>query len=250
MKPLISLQLWSVQEACAEDFESVLEQVKAFGYDGVEFAGYYNRKAQTIKAKLADLSLRVSGAHVGFEQLRDEFNQTVAFEKALGNDVLIVPYMDAPSEKEWEEQILILKEISDKLNKEGLTLGYHNHAHELMAIPQVNILEKMIELIPTIQLEVDTYWLAYAGVDVIPWLTKHQQNIKWLHLKDMRVTGDEKESTEIGKGMLPIDRYLDWAKEAELDWVVIEQEAFQELTPMESAKINVKTLKEWKEKGR
>ena len=244
MKPLISLQLWSVQDACQENFEEVLTKVKEYGYDGVEFAGYYGRSAEEIKKTLAELSLKGSGAHISFESLRDDFEKTINFEKEIGNQAVIVPYMGADSLEEWTEKILELKEIAKKVNSEGLVLGYHNHAHEIMDIPDVNILEKMVEMIPDIQLEVDTYWLSYAGVDVLAWLKKYQKNIKWLHLKDMLVTGEEKESTEIGQGILPIESYLDWAKNADLEWVVIEQEAFQKLTPMESAAVNVKTLKE------
>ena len=244
MKPLISLQLWSVQDACQENFEEVLTKVKEYGYDGVEFAGYYDYSAEELKKILADLSLKVSGAHISFEALRDDFEKTINFEKEIGNQAVIVPYMGADSLEEWTEKILALKEIAKKVNSEGLVLGYHNHAHEIMDIPDVNILEKMVEMIPDIQLEVDTYWLSYAGVDVLPWLNKYQNNIKWLHLKDMLVTGEEKESTEIGQGILPIESYLNWAKNANLEWVVIEQEAFQKLTPMESAAVNVKTLKE------
>lgn len=244
MKPLISLQLWSVQDACQENFEEVLTKVKEYGYDGVEFAGYYDYSAEELKKILADLSLKGSGAHISFEALRDDFEKTINFEKEIGNQAVIVPYMGADSLEEWTEKILALKEIAKKVNSEGLVLGYHNHAHEIMDIPDVNILEKMVEMIPDIQLEVDTYWLSYAGVDVLPWLNKYQNNIKWLHLKDMLVTGEEKESTEIGQGILPIESYLNWAKNANLEWVVIEQEAFQKLTPMESAAVNVKTLKE------
>ncbi|NKC59437.1 sugar phosphate isomerase/epimerase [Vagococcus fluvialis] len=244
MKPLISLQLWSVQDACQENFEEVLTKVKEYGYDGVEFAGYYGCSAEEIKKTLAELSLKVSGAHISFEALRDDFEKTINFEKEIGNQAVIVPYMGADSLEEWTEKILALKEIAKKVNSEGLVLGYHNHAHEIMDIPDVNILEKMVEMIPDIQLEVDTYWLSYAGVDVLAWLKKYQKNIKWLHLKDMLVTGEEKESTEIGQGILPIESYLNWAKNANLEWVVIEQEAFQKLTPMESAAVNVKTLKE------
>ncbi|MFW7401696.1 sugar phosphate isomerase/epimerase family protein [Vagococcus fluvialis] len=244
MKPLISLQLWSVQDACQENFEEVLTKVKEYGYDGVEFAGYYDYSAEEIKKTLAELSLKGSGAHISFESLRDDFEKTINFEKEIGNQAVIVPYMGADSLEEWTEKILALKEIAKKVNSEGLVLGYHNHAHEIMDIPDVNILEKMVEMIPDIQLEVDTYWLSYAGVDVLAWLKKYQKNIKWLHLKDMLVTGEEKESTEIGQGILPIESYLNWAKNANLEWVVIEQEAFQKLTPMESAAVNVKTLKE------
>ena len=244
MKPLISLQLWSVQDACQENFEEVLTKVKEYGYDGVEFAGYYDYSDEELKKILAELSLKGSGAHISFESLRDDFEKTINFEKEIGNQAVIVPYMGADSLEEWTEKILALKEIAKKVNSEGLVLGYHNHAHEIMDIPDVNILEKMVEMIPDIQLEVDTYWLFYAGVDVLAWLKKYQKNIKWLHLKDILVTGEEKESTEIGQGILPIESYLDWAKNADLEWVIIEQEAFQKLTPMESAAVNVKTLKE------
>ena len=246
MKPLISLQLWSVQDACQEDFEDVLTKVKEYGYDGVEFAGYYNRESQNLKKILDELSLQVSGAHVGFEALRDDFEATITFEKEIGNQAVIVPYMEAETLEEWTQKIVALKEISEKVSAEGLVLGYHNHAHEIGAIPNVNILEKMIEMIPTIQLEIDTYWLAYAGIDVISWLTKYQKNIKWLHIKEMFVNGETRESTEIGKGILPIASYLKWAESADLEWVVIEQEAFQDLEPMESAKVNVEILKELK----
>ena len=244
MKPLISLQLWSVQDACKDNFDSVLEQVKAFGYEGVEFAGYYDKTSNELKSTLNELGLKISEIQSGVEALRDNFEATIAYEKEIGNQSVIVPYIGADTEDEWEEKITELKEIADKVAAEGLTLGYHNHAHEIMDIPNVNILEKMIEMIPSIQLEIDTYWLTFAGVEVLPWLTKHQQNIKWLHIKDMLVTGDDRESTEIGKGILPIASYMEWAKSADLEWVVIEQEAFQALTPMESAEVNIKTLKE------
>ena len=57
MKPLISLQLWSVQDACQENFEEVLTKVKEYGYDGVEFAGYYDYSAEELKKILAELPL-------------------------------------------------------------------------------------------------------------------------------------------------------------------------------------------------
>lgn len=243
MKPKLSIQLWSVQEECQKDFKHVLNEMKRYGYDGVEFANYYEQDASVLKEQLNELGLEVSGAHVPFENLRDHFEETVKFEKALGNHSLIIPFIGAESLEEWQEKIKELAIIKDRLAKENLVLGYHNHAHEIKDIPGVNILEEMVRLVPDIQLEVDTYWLAFAEIDVIPWLNQYKNNIKWLHIKDMTVNHDEKESTEIGKGILPISDYLDWAIQNELEWVVVEQEAFQELTPIESSKENAKTMK-------
>ncbi|EAE5404739.1 sugar phosphate isomerase/epimerase, partial [Listeria monocytogenes] len=63
MKAKIALQLWSVKEACEDDFFGTLEKVAEMGYDGVEFAGYYGKSASEIKAKLAELGLEVAGSH-------------------------------------------------------------------------------------------------------------------------------------------------------------------------------------------
>ena len=41
MKFPIALQLYSVRDDIAADFEGTLKKVKAMGYDGVEFAGLY-----------------------------------------------------------------------------------------------------------------------------------------------------------------------------------------------------------------
>lgn len=70
----IAIQLWSVQDACQEDFFGTLEHLAEMGYDGVEFAGYYGRSAADLKAKLAELGLGIAGSHIPYERLRDELD--------------------------------------------------------------------------------------------------------------------------------------------------------------------------------
>ncbi len=38
----IYAQMYSVREHCESDFKDALSQIAKMGYDGVEFAGYYN----------------------------------------------------------------------------------------------------------------------------------------------------------------------------------------------------------------
>ena len=51
----IGLQLYSVRDAMAADFEGTLKAVKSMGYDGVEFAGLFNKDPLWIKDLLAKL---------------------------------------------------------------------------------------------------------------------------------------------------------------------------------------------------
>ena len=59
----LGLQLFSVRDALNEDFEGTLKKVKKMGYDYVEFAGYYDRSAEEIKALLDKYGLTAISAH-------------------------------------------------------------------------------------------------------------------------------------------------------------------------------------------
>ena len=44
----VALQLYSVRDDMASDFEGTLKKVKAMGYDGVEFAGLFGHSAAEV----------------------------------------------------------------------------------------------------------------------------------------------------------------------------------------------------------
>src|ERR687883_574939 len=48
----IGLQLYTVRNEMQKDFEGTLKQVAEIGYREVEFAGYFNRPPQKVKAIL------------------------------------------------------------------------------------------------------------------------------------------------------------------------------------------------------
>ena len=60
----ISVQLYSVREAAAQDFPAVLKQIADIGYVGVEFAGFHNMDLKELKSIVDDLGLQVSSAHM------------------------------------------------------------------------------------------------------------------------------------------------------------------------------------------
>ena len=45
----VGLQLYTVRDDMAKDFKGTLQQVKALGYDGVEFAGLFGHSPAEIK---------------------------------------------------------------------------------------------------------------------------------------------------------------------------------------------------------
>ncbi|MBC2249891.1 sugar phosphate isomerase/epimerase [Listeria sp. FSL L7-0123] len=226
MKAKIALQLWSVQEACEDDFFETLEKVAKMGYDGVEFAGYYGKAAGEIKAKLAELGLEVAGSHISKEQLEADLEAVIAFERELGNNYIICPYADFETKQEWLEFSAELREITKAVKQTGMQFGYHNHAHELENLDGEIILDALFENVPEMVAELDTYWIEHAGIGVIPFIEKYRNRVPLVHIKDKSKT--TKESTIIGEGILDVPGYLKTALDAGTKWLVIEQEAFEE----------------------
>lgn len=240
MKPKIGLQLWSIQEACKEDLFQALQQVKKSGYDGVEFAGYHGHTATEVAQALQELELEVAASHIPFEALRDNFEETIAYEKTIGNQRLVIPYASFSTLSEWQTFAQELAEIAEKVIAQGFEFYYHNHAHEFTGIPGKSMIEELLAKNPALKLEADLYWIAYSGTEVLPWLQEHPE-ARLFHVKDMQEK--PKESTEIGSGILPINEYVKAAKDSEIPWLIVEQEAFQKYQPLEATAIDYLQLK-------
>lgn len=240
MTEKIALQLWSVQEACKENFYQTLKAVKTFGYQGVEFAGYHGVSAKQLRGWLDELGLEVAASHIPYEALHEDLEAVIAFEKILGNQRVVCPYANFSTYSQWLAFMEELAGIAARLKEDGMTLYYHNHDHEWRSLPDTDILVEMLNQTEEVQLEVDLYWLNEAGLVVSDWLTAQKNRIGLVHIKDR--LAEKAESTEVGSGILPIHDYVRFAKEQKLPWLIIEQEAFQAYPPLEAAKISYQQL--------
>src|SRR5687768_11919391 len=135
----VALQVYSVRKEAAADLPGTLAAIKAAGYDGVEFAGYYERSAAELKRLLDDNELRCAGMHTGLKTVQgDELAGTIDFNRVIGNTNLIVPGM--PNERRggeavWRDNAKLFNELAEKAAGEGMRIGYHNHGHEFQAAP-------------------------------------------------------------------------------------------------------------------
>lgn len=236
----IALQLWSVQDETEKDFFGTLEKVAEMGYDGVEFAGYYGKTADEIQVKLAELGLKAAGSHIQYEQFLTNLDEVLAFEKVLGNKNLIVPWAAFDTVEEWQLFADNMKTIAEKVIAAGFNFSYHNHNHEFEELNGQPILTWLLQEVPTLNVELDTYWVQFAGVDAVEYMAKYAGRMKLVHLKDQKENPIE--STEIGNGVLDIASYVKQAEENGVDWFVIEQEAFTQPT-LKSVEIGLINLK-------
>ncbi len=248
--PQVSVQLWSVREAVADDFTGTLEKLAAMGFEGVEFAGDfgpYRNDPQGLRTLLADLGLQVSGAHVPLEQLSPaKLAATAAFYQALGCNYLIVPMDPRAFNVETAQDVAAdLTAIQQRLAPLYMQTGYHNHKPEMQGEPgrtPWNVIAANTP--PSVILQQDVAWTRAAGKNPIDIIHANPGRTLTTHYKAAVPGGGATQQPIIGQDD------TDWAALITANttvggtlWLVVEQEVYPPgMTPLQSVEASLKGL--------
>ena len=71
-------QLYSAREDASNDLEGVLDQLSRMGYEGVEFAGFFEKTAKEVRKLLKHTGLKAVSSHVPLQQIRDDMQSVRA----------------------------------------------------------------------------------------------------------------------------------------------------------------------------
>lgn len=221
-KPL-ALQLYSVREALAEDFEGTIRKVADMGYKGVEPYGGLPSDLNDAAALFKELELEVPNSHVGFP---DDANKDAVLKLAEAFGLSRVAVAFLPSD--LFETIDSIKGVCAQLNQanefaksNNLTLGYHNHWWEFKEIDGQATLDIILsELDDDIFLEVDTYWVQVGGLDIIPMLNAVGGRAPLLHLKDGSLNKDDS-MLAVGSGKMPVAEIVSSTADT-AEWHIVE----------------------------
>jgi sugar phosphate isomerase/epimerase len=225
----IGLQLYSVREDCKQDLPGVLKAVAGMGYEGVEFAGYYGRTAQDLRAMLDDLGLKCCGTHTALATiLGDELPRTIEFNQILDNRFLIVPSIPAErrqSRQGWLETAHLFAAAAESARADGMLVGYHNHAIEFQPLDGELPWDTFFSNTPKeVVMQVDIGNALHGGGDPVPYISKYPGRALTVHLKEYSATNDQ---ALIGEGD------VNWQETFELcegvggtEWYIVEQESY------------------------
>ncbi|MBN2711749.1 MAG: sugar phosphate isomerase/epimerase [Planctomycetes bacterium] len=224
----IALQLWSVKDACGQDFFGTLKAVKEMGYDGVEFAGFYDKTPEELKKVLADLDLKIAGSHTGFGLLEgDNFENTTSYSKALGNTRLVIPSMPGDRVADgiagWKKQTEVMKGIQEKLAAMGLKTGFHNHAVEFEPKEGTTAFDTIFENTgKDFIMQIDIGWAFRAGADARDFFKKYPGRSETVHVKAYAADND---TACVGEDDVPWADVLKCAVEVgKTEWFIVEHE--------------------------
>src|SRR5258706_11488402 len=219
----IALQLYTLRDELARDFDSMIEKIAAVGFTGVETASFAGTTVKSAAGKFKDLSLTVCGAHLPLP-VGERQAEVLETMQALDCRRLVC----ASQPRELFQTLDGIRQVCDRLNEasavakaHGLTLGYHNHDFEFKPVdgrPAHEILRDCLS--PDVFFELDTYWVQTAGVDTADVLRQLGPRVPLVHLKDgPAVRG--KPMQALGEGVMDIPGLLD-ASARHPEWLIIE----------------------------
>lgn len=269
----VALQLYSLKDYIGGDkkrktkgvgLEKGLADVRAIGFEGVEFAGYYGFKPCELKKMLADNGLKVCGTHVsndqyGFDVKKGTFNpdvlkKTCAFETGYGNTLIICPGGgNIPPGASWStgrggEPCKPTKEIDEFTKKlvelynkasvvakeMGCKIGLHNHTweHGIKMTDGTSFWDYFFtNTCNDVCMEQDVGWSTCAGVDCCEQYVKYPFRSPTLHAKENGMGKNVKEFDAIlgqpGKPdatPVPWDRLFVASDKNKVEWYVVECE--------------------------
>lgn len=246
-----ALQLYSVRDHLSRNPVEGLSRVREAGYRYVELAGYYDLPVTRLKELLDEYGLNAVSMHVGYELVVGRIEDVIRDAQFLGAFNVVVPWVGSeicPDRDAWLDAAESMDDAGAILRKAGLSLSYHNHAHEFEYFDD----EMIFDLIfsnsdpENLQVELDLCWATVGKADVLEILNRYQGRIPLIHVKDYK-PGDEDGQitvTELGQGVMDFSAVLPAALNAGAGWFIVEQDSSEKDT-LESARENAVFMKEF-----
>lgn len=218
----IGMQLYTVRNEMAKDFDGTLARVAALGFKEVEFAGYFDRTPQQVRAALDRHGLTSPSTHVDLASITGRLPELIETSQVIGHKYIVLPWLDDAARSQSD----IWQRVTDTLNRAGATaraagiqMGYHNHHFEFVptasgALPLDLLLERCDPAL--VAFELDLAWIAAAGHDPLAYFAKYPGRFPMVHVKGLRKKPTQGASTPIDQVLPDIvdvgGDSIDWAR--------------------------------------
>lgn len=263
------IQLYTLRNELAKDFEGTLKAVAEMGYTHVEFAGIYAGKSGAeVKALLDKYGLTCITVHHNADQLLEGGQQLMDFFKSFGAEYYTIPHIHVSNFETEEKRAALLekfRKVAKLVKDNGMKLQYHNHDFEFGTLPDgTYYLDWLFAEMPEIMPQLDICWVRYGGEDPAKYIGKYADRMATIHLKDFFCEAGERgtvyeligvEKAEynkntfvyrpLGRGLQDFDSVFAALDKTDIKYLIVEQDACDGAndTPMDVARISREYLR-------
>ncbi|GIV10047.1 MAG: sugar phosphate isomerase [Fimbriimonadales bacterium] len=238
IKPNFGLQLYTLRDDLKTDFEGTIRAVAQMGYEYLETTGFMGEHSPMMKRLLQETGMKIAGLGFDLNTLENEPQQVIDACRAWNAHYAVTFWIDESQRQSADDW----KRIAERFNRIGESLAsgsvpflYHLHGYEFAQYNGKRAIDILMEHTDPryFNLEPDTYWVEYGGVEAAQFCTQYADRIRALHLKDY-ISKPEMHDIEVGEGAIDMRTILKLALQHGWQWLIIEQERYLR-TPVESA---------------
>ena len=252
----IGYQLYSARDEAALDLKKVLEEISGLGYEGVEFAGFYGKSAQEVRALLDEFKLEALSSHVALQLIEEDMFGVIAYHLAIDCKRISVPYLldaDRPGQLGFARVLQVIHRFARLCREAGITLLYHNHDFEFVKLSGSYALDFLYDAVPEnlLKTEIDTCWVRYSGLDPAQYIGKYAGRCPVVHMKDYvceeptapcQPRPESFQFRPVGAGCQDVASLVRASVAAGAEWLVVEQD-FPFVSPLDDAKTSIDSLR-------
>lgn len=268
---ILGVQLYSVRDDMKKDPAGTLKKLSEMGYKDVEHAGYekgkfYGYSITDFRKLLNDNGLKMYSGHdfLGSEawnktthDFTDEWKQTIEDAAAVGMKYLISPGVDeslCQSMDGFHHYMDMFNKTGELCKKSGIHFAFHNESYEFNHSLNGTVLYDLILQTVDKNLvgqQMDIGNMYETGGRAMNYLKKYSGRFLLMHVKNeiKRDTpspnGEIYESSLLTNGVIPVKEIIDYARKTGTKYFIIEQESYQDKTPLECVAEDLKTMKGW-----
>ncbi|HEX3207441.1 MAG TPA: sugar phosphate isomerase/epimerase [Propionibacteriaceae bacterium] len=232
----ISIQLFTLRDQLAIDFEGTIATLAEIGYTRVEHAGFVGRTVQEFKAVLDANGIRSSSGHVQIPQPFDPTAWTASLADAdvLGSRYIVHPFFGIDfgtgevvrTTAPWRAFARDLNRAGRMARAAGIKLGYHNHNWEFFRLtddPSRTAYDVLTEVTDPdlVHLELDLFWATRGARDPVDLIRQNRGRVLQYHVKDMNQAGG---FTDPGQGLLDFARIFRHSDTAGVREYIVERD--------------------------
>jgi sugar phosphate isomerase/epimerase len=236
----VGLQLYTVRDRMKDDFDGTIAKVAQIGYKEVEFAGYFGRTGQQVRAACDKNGLAAVATHVQYDELDDKFPAVVETSKTIGLEYIVCPWIPEELRKSpdiWKQAAAKFNHCGELSKKAGMQFAYHNHWFEFLPVDGKLPYDQLLKECDgnLVKMEMDLCWITAAGGDPLKYFNLYPGRFPLVHVKDLktlpRITaggaqnyGDTVDLTEVGSGLIDWKRIFAQSEKAGIKHYIVEHD--------------------------
>ena len=236
----VGVQLYTVRDLMKDDFDGTIAKVAQIGYKEVEFAGYFGRTGQQVRAACDKNGLAAISTHVQYDELDDKFPAVVETSKAIGLEYIVCPWIPEELRKSpdiWKQAAAKFNHCGELSKKAGMQFAYHNHWFEFLPVDGKLPYDQLLKECDgnLVKMEMDLCWITAAGGDPLKYFNLYPGRFPLVHVKDLKTLpkitaggsqnyGDTVDLTEVGSGLIDWKRIFAQSEKAGIKHYIVEHD--------------------------